>query len=175
MFSKIVIKLGNKAFYLIGGIVVVVFAIIMVVMFANTGAKTPVTCEQVSTKLIDLGYEANDCTEHYKEQSANLEGSIMSDNGKVNFYFFELDNDKSALNLFRNCQAQISENRLYGLQEWEEHYNNYTMYATQSNGIYYTVIRVGNTVIDAQCDAEYKSELDTILLSIDYGSSTKNK
>ena len=175
MFSKIVIKLGNKAFYLIGGIVVVVFAIIMVVMFSNTGAKTPVTCEQVSTKLNDLGYETNDCTEHYKEQSANLEGSIMSDNGKVNFYFFELVNDKSALNLFRNCQAQISENRLYGVQEWEEHYNNYTMYATQSNGIYYTVIRVGNTVIDAQCDAEYKSELDTILLSIDYGSSTKNK
>lgn len=39
MFSKIVIKLGNKAFYLIGGIVVVVFAIIMVVMFANTVRK----------------------------------------------------------------------------------------------------------------------------------------
>lgn len=168
MFSKIVIKLGNKAFYLIGGIVVVVFAIIMVVMFANTGAKTPVTCEQVSTKLIDLGYETNDCTELYKEQSANLEGSIMSDNGKVNFYFFELDNDKSALNLFRNCQAQISENRLYGVQEWEEHYNNYTMYATQSNGIYYTVIRVGNTVIDAQCDAEYTSELGKILTAIGY-------
>ena len=49
------------------------------------------------------------------------------------------------------------------------------MYSTQSDGIYYIVIRVGNTTIDAYCDAEYKSELDTILLSIDYGSSTKNK
>ncbi len=168
MFSKIVIKLGNKAFYLIGGIVVVVFAIIMVVMFVNTEAKTPATCEQVSKELINLGYEYNDCTDHYKGQSANLDGAIMSDNGKVNFYFFELDNDKSALNLFRNCQAQINEKRLYGVQEWEEHYNNYTMYATQSDGVYYTIIRVGNTVIDAQCDAEYTSELGEILTAIGY-------
>lgn len=77
--------------------------------------------------------------------------------------------------MFKNSQAKINQKRNANSQDWTAHYNNYVMYSTQSDGIYYIVIRVGNTTIDAYCDAEYKSELDTILLSIDYDSSTKNK
>lgn len=174
MLSKFILKYENKAIYLIGGFIILVLAVMLVVMFANTGEKTPVTCEELNTKLIEMGYEPADTTYAYSDQNASLKRSIAIDTGKVRFDFFEFDNDNSALSLFENSQAEINKNRNANSQDWTAHYNNYVMYSTQSDGIYYIVIRVGNTAIDAYCDAENKSELDTILASIDY-TSTKQK
>ncbi|MCI6360232.1 MAG: hypothetical protein MR773_00025 [Eubacterium coprostanoligenes] len=175
MLSKFILKYENKAIFLIGGFIILALAIMLIVMFSNTGEKTPVTCEELNTKLIDMGYEPADTTYAYSDQNANLIRSIAIDTGKIRFDFFEFDNDNSALSLFKNSQAKINQKRNANSQDWTAHYNNYVMYSTQSDGIYYIVIRVGNTTIYAYCDAEYKSELDTILLSIDYGSLTKNK
>lgn len=175
MLSKFILKYENKTIFLIGGFIILALAIMLIVMFSNTGEKTPVTCEELNTKLIDMGYEPADTTYSYSDQNANLIRSIAIDTGKIRFDFFEFDNDNSALSLFKNSQAEINQKRNANSQDWTAHYNNYVMYSTQSDGIYYIVIRVGNTTIDAYCDAEYKSELDTILLSIDYDSSTKNK
>lgn len=175
MLLKFITKYEGKAVGLIAAFIAIVLAIMLIVMFANTGEKTPVTCEQASTELIKLGYEPADTTYAYSDQNTSLKKSIAIDTGKIRFDFFEFDNDNSALSLFKNSQAEINQKRNANSQDWTAHYNNYVMYSTQSDGIYYIVIRVGNTTIDAYCDAEYKSELDTILLSIDYGSSTKNK
>lgn len=175
MLSKLVIKHGDKAVYLIGGFIVLVFAVMMIVMFANTGEKTPATCKQVSTELVNLGYDPVDSTDFYSEQSSSLNGSIMADNGKIRFNFFEFDNDNSAYTLFYNNHDLIYENISDGFREWDAHYNNYAMYSMSSNGVYYISIWVGNTAVYAYCDNEYRDELNNILVSLDYGSSTKNK
>lgn len=174
MLLKFITKYEGKAVGFIGGFIVIMLAVMLIVMLTNTGEKIPITCEELNTKLIDMGYKPADTTYAYSDQNANLIRSIAIDTGKIRFDFFEFDNDNSALNLFKNSQAEINQKRNANSQDWTAHYNNYVMYSTQSDGIYYIVIRVGNTTIDAYCDAEYKSELDTILLSIDYGSS-KNK
>ena len=57
MLSKFILKYANKAIFLIGGFIILALAIMLIVMFSNTGEKTPVTCEQLNTKLIDMGYE----------------------------------------------------------------------------------------------------------------------
>ena len=62
MLSKFVIKHGDKAVYLIGAFIVLVFAVIMIVMFANTGEKTPATSQKVWDELVTLGYEPADTT-----------------------------------------------------------------------------------------------------------------
>ncbi len=175
MLSKFVIKYGDKAVYLIGGFIVLVFAVIMIVMFANTGEKTPVTCEELNTKLIVMGYEPIDSTYYYQEQNSHLKGSIAIDTGNLRFDFFEFDNDDSAYTLFYNNHDLIYENISDGFREWDAHYNNYAMYSMSSNGVYYISIWVGNTVVYAYCNNEYTNEIDNILVSLDYGSSTKNK
>ncbi len=175
MLMKLILKHGDKAIYTICGFIVIALAAILITIFVNTGDKTPVTCEELNTKLVDLGYEPADTTYAYSDQNSSLKRSIAIDTGNLRFDFFEFDNDNSALSLFKNSQAEINQKRNANSQDWTAHYNNYVMYSTQSDGIYYIVIRVGNTTTDAYCDKEYKSELDTILLSIDYGSSTKNK
>lgn len=173
MLVKLILKHENKVIYPCIASIVLVFAVMMIVTFANTGEKTPVTSQKVWNELVTLGYEPADLTYAYNEQNSHLQKSIAIKTSSIRFDFFEFDNDNSALSLFKNSQDQINKNRNANSQDWTAHYNNYVMYSTQSDGIYYIVIRVGNTAIDAYCDSEYKSEPDAILLSIDYGSSTK--
>lgn len=171
MLSRFVIKHGDKAVYLITAVIVVIFAIIMIVLFANTGEKIPATCEQVSNELINLGYEPADTSYAYTEQNSHLKQSIAVETGSIRFDFFEFDNDNNALAMFKNSHRSIYEKRAAVFREWDEHYNNYTMYSMESDEIYYTVIRVGNTIIDAYCDSEYTSELGKILEAIGYQDS----
>lgn len=46
------------------------------------------------------------------------------------------------------------------------------MRSIKSNEIYYITICIEGTAIYAYYDEEYKSELDTILVSVDYDSTT---
>lgn len=157
----------------VGGIILL--AVILIYAFTNGQPKTPATCQQVTTVLSDLGYEPIDTTSLYIEDDSNLQKSVTIDNKKIRFDFFEFDNDNSAINVYNHACSQMHTYQSGDMIERDEGYNNYSMYSLKSKGVYYITIRVGNTALYAYCDEEYKSELDTILLSIDYGSSTKNK
>ncbi len=174
MFEKFR-KLGNKGIYLSIAFIIILFAIIWGILSINTGEKTPVDSQRVYEEIINLGYEPIDTTSLYIEDDSNLQKSVTIDNKKIRFDFFEFDNDNSAINVYNHACSQMHTYQSGDMIERDEGYNNYSMYSLKSKGVYYITIRVGNTALYAYCDEEYKSELDTILLSIDYGSSTKNK
>lgn len=155
--------------YALLALIITVFAAMMIAMFANTGEKTPVTTQQVSEVLEDSYYVTQDSTEFYKQQNSNLKASIYADNGNVKFNFFEFTDDSDAQAMFNGAHSQIVEEGHEGINRWTEGYNNYVMYSTlSSDDVYYIVIRVGNTGIYAYCDYEYKSQLDSVLVTIDY-------
>lgn len=174
MFEKFR-KLGNKGIYLSIAFIIILFAIIWGILSINTGEKTPVESQRVYEEIINLGYEPIDTTSLYIEDDSNLQKSVTIDNKKIRFDFFEFDNDNSAINVYNHACSQMHTYQSGDMIERDEGYNNYSMYSLKSKGVYYITIRDGNTALYAYCDEEYKSELDTILLSIDYGSSTKNK
>lgn len=174
MLKKLFIKYDKAPYFMIGFIVLLLVGM-FVIMFANTGDKTPLTCQQVNDVLIDLGCEPIDSTYYYEEQSSHLKESLMADNGNIRFNFFEFDDDNSAYTVFYNNHDMIYEKISDGFREWDSHYNNYAMYSMSSNGVYYISIWVGNTAVYAYCDNEYRDELNNILVSIGYGTSTENK
>lgn len=157
----------------VGGIILL--AVILIYAFTNGQSKTPATCQQVTAVLSDLGYAPSDTTSMYIKQDSHLKSSVAIENEQIRFDFFEFDNDDSAYTLFYNNHDLIYENISDGFREWDAHYNNYAMYSMSSNGVYYISIWVGNTVVYAYCNNEYRDEIDNILVSLDYGSSTKNK
>ena len=55
MLEEWVIK-NNKAPYFLLGFIILTFLTIMIILFVNTGEKTPATCEQVNSTLVNLGY-----------------------------------------------------------------------------------------------------------------------
>ena len=110
MLMKLILKYGDKAIYSICGFIVISLAAILITIFVNTGEKTPVTCEELNTKLIVMGYEPIDSTYYYQEQNSHLKGSIAIDTGNLRFDFFEFDNDDSAYTLFYNNHDLIYKN-----------------------------------------------------------------
>lgn len=172
MLTKLILKHGDKVIYPICAFIVIALAAILITIFVNTGEKTPATCEQVNSALVNLGYNSADSTDYYIKQNSKLKSSVAGNNGNVSFYFFEFDDNDSdsALLTFENIQTQINKKRELGYHDWDEHYNNYAMYSMSSNGIYYMTIWVGNTAIYAYCDEEHTGELGEILTAIGYQS-----
>ena len=176
MLSKFILKYENKAIFLIGGFIILALAIMLIVMFSNTGEKTPVTCEQLNTKLIDMGYEPADTTYAYSDQNANLIRSIAIDTGKIRFDFFEFDNDDGAANAYNSACNQMLDYRSRYNVSHSQGYANYYMHSLISSGVYYITIRVGNTALYAYCDEDYMDELGKILSKIGYtDNSDKDK
>ncbi len=167
MLEEWVIK-NNKAPYFLLGFIILTFLTIMIILFVNTGEKTPATCEQVNSTLVNLGYYSENSTDYYVKQNSKLKESVAGNNGNVSFYFFEFDDDETALSEFKNIQTQINQKRELGYHDWHEFYNNYAMYSMLSNGTYYITIWVGNTALYAFCDEEYKGEIGEILTAIGY-------
>lgn len=140
MLVKLILKHENKVIY--PCIASIVFAVMMIVMFANIGEKTPVTSQKVWNELVTLGYEPADLTYAYTEQNSHLQKSIAIKTSSIRFDFFEFDNDNSALSLFKNSQAQINKNRNANSQDWTALHIIIIMLCIQHNRMVYTILQL---------------------------------
>lgn len=166
-------KIGLTILFVSG---LILLGVILIYAFSNGQPKTPVTCQQVSLVLSELGYEPSDTTSLYLEDDSHLVSSIAIENKKIRFDFFEFDNENSADNVYDNACNQMFDYRSSGNISNSEGYANYYMHSLKSNGVYYITIRVGNTALYAYCDEDYMSELGKILSGIGYyGNADKNK
>lgn len=147
-------------------------AIILGYCFANGGDKPPVTYEEVTEKLVELGYEPVDVTDNYKEEIFMLKKCIYAQKDDVILFFFQLDDDSRAFSLHASNNAQISMTARY--RDWEEYHDNYSRYSALSyDNTYYDSVWVGNTVVYAQCNDENKDEIYKFITAIKYNASTK--
>lgn len=169
-------KIGLIALFLFG---IILLVVILTHAFVNGQPKTPVTCQQVTEVLSDLGYSPSDTTSMYEKQDSNLVNSIAVETEKIRFDFFEFNNDDSASNVFSHAYNQILDYRNgytpeYGQDiETDEYYANYRLYSLKSGGMYYLTIRVGSTAIYTYCDEDYINELGKILSGIGYTGDSK--
>ncbi len=153
---------------------IILLAVILIYAGVNGQPKTPVTCQQVTTVLSNLGYVSSDTTSIYLENDSNLKKSVAIENEKIRFDFFEFDNQDSAANLYSNACNQMLDYRSSGNISNSEGYANYYMHSLKSNGVYYITIRVENTALYAYCDEEYISEMGRILSGIGYTGDSKS-
>lgn len=139
--------------------------------FVNGGDKPTVTCEEVTQKLIELGYEPVDATYHYEDDIPLLKKCIYAEKEDVAIAFFEFDTASSVLSFHSNYNSQISKQKK---NDWEGYNDNYSRYSVLSyDNIYYDCVLVGNTVVCAQSNYENKEEIFKFITSIKYNASTK--
>lgn len=166
-------KIGLTVLFVSGLILLVV---ILIYAFSNGQAKTPATCQQVTTVLSDLGYAPSDTTSLYLEDDAQLKSSVAIENEQIRFDFFEYYNDDGAANAYNSACNQMLDYRSRYNVSHSQGYANYYMHSLISSGVYYITIRVGNTALYAYCDEDYMGELGKILSEIGYAdNSDKDK
>lgn len=147
-------------------------ALIFGYCIVNGGDKPPATCEQVTEKLIELGYEPVDATYNYEENISSLEKCIYAQKEDVIIIFFQLDDEASAFSLYSSNNSKISMIARY--QEQKEFHDNYSRYsAVSGENTYYDSVYVGNTVVYAQCSYENKEEIYKFITAIKYNASTR--
>lgn len=154
--------------YVIMVVIVVSLATILIVLFTNTGEKTPATGDQVSAKLVELGYEPVDMTDYYGQYFSGLKEAVSTQTPNIRFYFFELNNNDNSWAVYSKWQYQIYQT-LGGVHNPRtEHYCNYASYYVYANDMYYKLVWVDNTAVFAYCNENYKSDIFKILEAIGY-------
>lgn len=157
---------------LIPVVVILMLAAMFGYMLVNGGEKTPATCEEVSRKLAELGYDSVDVTDSHRDEINSLRRCIYTQKDNLEFFFFELNDFNSAFSLHASNNSQISMKGKYN--DWSEHHDNYSRYSLLTyDDIYYDSVLVENTVVYARCSNENKEELYKIITAIKYNASTK--
>ena len=152
------------------------FGLFMLVLALIDDPKTPATIEQVKTIIENSGFDPIDSTDIYNNAWHDQVGNIVTESvsfvhDDISFNYFIFNSDASAEMARKKSQSYIRSNR-YGtpnieISECVSNYMIYTLDAT-SKGLYSVNIRVGNTLVYAYCNSENKSEIQKILLEIDY-------
>lgn len=149
-------------------VVVVSLATILIVLFANTGEKTPATSDQVSAELVELGYEPVDMTDYYEQYCHGLKKTVFTQSRYIRFYFFELNNNDNAGAVYRNWYHQIKEATGGAVYSSTEDYYNYSGFYVYDDDMYYHLVWVDNTVVMAFGGKNYKNDIFKILEAIGY-------
>lgn len=153
-------------------VVILSLALMFGYMIINGGDKTPATCEEVTAKLTELGYEPVNATDYYSDRISSLKECVYAEKGDIVFLFFELDDRNLACSLFKSNNSQILSKGKYN--DWEEFHDNYGRYSFLTlDGVYYDSVWVENTVVYAQCNNENKAEIQKIITALKYNASTK--
>lgn len=139
--------------------------------YYSTGQPTAVSVEGIKTALASQNLEPIDVTDssYDKFPDAGLKKCIVAEQKDIRFEFYEFDNSKSAMAVYRQAHSLIITTKLANPRV-EISYGKvkYQVYTLKANGEYSAAICVGNTAIYAYCDAENDVIINRILESIGY-------
>ena len=166
------VEISKKISYYLPGIISCIFFVILLftVLHITSIPKTPATAEQVWDVMVSKGHEPEDVTEKYTEISSILMKCIRFQEDDVHFEFFVLNNQESAIKVWRELYYLSQEKMGWPRSEHDTVMANYHIYTLTETEKFFAVIRVGNTAVYAHCDKENISKISEILKDIEYFS-----
>lgn len=145
----------------------------MLVYISIEGQPKPIaTAEAVTDILESKEYIVYDLTEDFREEweaGDRLQYALCSQIENLTFKYFIFDTESTAENVRKQYLGIIKEEK-YTLDSVKssEGASNYVIYTLKSKGIYTILMRVGNTLVYADCDEEIDYEINSILVDMGY-------
>lgn len=165
---------GKLRYYLKITVILVVFLALLagVVLFViGLGEeKEPVTAEQVRGVLLEQGFETMDVTQRYSESwQIPQEEALCVQEPELLLLFIQLDGEDRARDLVDRLYS-YSLDEIAPVPELEYKYsgNNFVVHAMEGGEMYAMHIRVGDTVVYAQCAENRAAEVVAILDLLHY-------
>ena len=159
-------------------IIVLLVAVIVGMMFYyrntnKTKKYTPITSDKFKSYIETQGFNTYNALETMSD-SVIKEGiksgyiTHKNDNESFQVNFFELKDEAHTMYGYYDTVIGIEKNNTGEFNETSETISNYSKYTAFSNGYYYVLVRIDNTVLFAKVEKENKQLVDNILKELGY-------
>lgn len=146
-------------------------AVMLCSLLCLTGCsrKTALTVDAFYNLMEENGYEAAYITDQYTEYD-QLTGVCvaMQIYGEYQIEFYETDTDDTAKNLYANNQRILEDNTSIAYSRTVVNGVNSNAFKMTSNGQYYVLSRIDNTMIYIEAPEECKGEINGVLKTLGY-------
>lgn len=151
-------------------ILVVVTIMLSVVALTGCSKKTAITSSSFNATMSEKGYKTSDITNNLSNVKVLNKAYLATDKDyKYQVEFYELKSEEDAKTMFDKNKKNIEELKgKVSTKQVSVNTNNYDKYTVVTNGRYYVIIRVANTMLYANNDATYEKEVKSIIDLLNY-------
>ena len=151
-------------------ILIVLTIMLSVVALTGCSKKTAITASEFNTIMGEKGYKISDITNSLSNVKVLNKAYLATDSDyRYQVEFYELKSEEDAKTMFdKNKKNTEALKGNVSTKQLSVNTNNYDKYTVVTNGRYYVVIRVGNTMVYANNDATYEKEVKSIIDLLGY-------
>ena len=162
-----------KKFFIILFVIIVIIVIIGIAVgtlfFVLNKEKEPITKDQFSTKMQDMGFTITDASDQMADYSYVKSATLAIDGNRTyQIEFYELSDETYATAFYNNNKSIFESTKSGASTESNINGKNYSKYTLTSNGKYMVVSRVANTVAFVNVSSDLKDNVNTILKELGY-------
>ncbi len=141
--------------------------VIMLVFFIYGCSNKTLTSEDVFKKVMtDAGYVLHDAREQFNAET--LKSATVARNKDNSIEFFILASEEDAMAMFSQNVDRLESMKGNNVVTTSVKAANYGSYTLRTNGKYYTVSRIGYTMIYSNVPAEQKEVVSDLIKSLGY-------
>lgn len=147
---------------------IAVFFCVGLMMWGLTGcaSKEAVSVEVFNEVMEEKGYEIIDASEQYSEDVIEAISLALCEDYQIEFYVFS--DSAAAAATYNQNKSLFEEERGTASVHIAKSIGNYSYFNMSSDGIFYLLARVDNTMLYVVADADYKGEIEKIIKELGY-------
>lgn len=149
---------------------VIILLIIMAAFITLVGcqSKEAVSVDVFNKEMTSLGYDVQDITNQYAGVNPAILVCSAFEGDGLHVEFFQMDSIESAKSMFDGNKGMVEGYKGNGNVESSVSNNSYQKYTLKSDGTYYVVEQVGETMIYSYAPEDSSKLLDAALGKIGY-------
>lgn len=144
---------------------------LFIVLFSLTGCKNKdsITAQEFKSRMEKENFVLTDAKSQFSEYNYIQSVYVARDkDDEYQIEFYQMSDDTNAQNFFNTNKTIFEQNKSSSSSQTSKSVKNYSKYTLTSNGKYYVVSRINNTVIYASVDEEHKDDVKDILDELNY-------
>lgn len=144
--------------------------VLCISLLSLTGCKErkAIAVEEFQSKMTEKGFTVYDVREQFSSYS-EVKGALVAKGDNYQIEYLSFADDEGAKSSFAQNKSTFESSKgTVTTTQVSVTTNNYEKYHLVSNGKYMSVTRVGNTIIYANVDSKYRTEVLDIIEDLGY-------
>jgi hypothetical protein len=145
---------------------VLALCFVILLAFAGCGSKTAITGEQFTDIVKGHSFTVSDSMT--PEDASLYDTELFAENGTDMFIYLNVNDTAEPLGVFGGIKSQVEALKGNVNTETSAQGSGSAKYTLSTNGKFYAISLIGNTLVYAEADAANKDEIKDILTELGY-------